>query len=191
MASQSYDTVSSLLTSLGLPQLLPQFQQEVGEHASCTSVRPPSSLTLQELDDSILDDVQIPDLAQVGLTAEQAGAFIAEYRLHSDRTGGRAPSVAEQTAQISGIALTDAEVDPDAILPPSRAQRPQLPPPRRQRPPLPPPRKESFDLPPSRKESFDLPSGQMRRESSDVPSGQMSITVKFSVVSPNVQPPRV
>jgi hypothetical protein len=139
-------------------------------------VHPQSSRCRQELDDSILDDVQIPDLTQVGLTAQQASAFIAEYRSHSGRTGDTAPSFADQTAQISGIALADAEVDPDAILPPSYTQRPQLPPPRRQPPPLPPPRKESFDL----------PSGQLRRESCDVPSGQMSITVKFSVVSPNV-----
>ena len=115
----------------------------------------------QELDDSILDDVQIRDLTQVGLTTQQASAFLAEYRLHLNRTGS---PVAAQTAHLSSIALADNEVDPDAILSPSVShQPPPLPPPRRQAPPLPPP----------------------RRESCDVPSGQMSITVKFSVVSPS------
>jgi hypothetical protein len=163
MASQSYETVSSLLDALGLSQVLPAFRQEASSHASYRCLQ--NSCASQELDDSTLDDVEIRDLKQVGLSEVQASAFLAEYRLQTNSAGCSAPSTPVQTPQLCAISSPDTGADPDAILPPNLMQQPLAP--KRVPPPLPPPRKASVDV----------ASGPIA-----APSGCMSITVKFSVV---------
>jgi hypothetical protein len=78
------------------------------------------------------------------------------------------------------------QVDPDAILPIILQQQPPALEPKRAPPPLPPPRRGTTPQPPFffRELKLTLVSVGSAGSSVEAPSGQMSISVKFSVVTP-------